>query len=133
MLSFSGLKTALKNKVIESPQLIKDHNHPLFWDLCASYQEAILQALILKLNVAQNIVGKDLPVVVGGGVAANSALRLKLPHAYFVDPLFCTDNAAMIAWQGVLNWNQRISHPACLSLDAKDHIINKKNLHQKKI
>ncbi len=102
--SFSGLKTALLHHVRQHgvPQ------GPALADLCASYQEAIVGALVQKaFRAARRL---QLPrVVLAGGVAANSRLRAAaLEKAAEYEDLqvivpavrLCTDNAAMIAVAG---------------------------------
>ena len=99
--------------------------------MCASYQEAIVSALKKKAKVAMNLVKDDLPLVVGGGVACNSRLRMifqqNFSQVHFVAPKFCTDNGAMIAHYGLLIKDQAISFPECLNLDAKSRFIDKKD------
>jgi N6-L-threonylcarbamoyladenine synthase len=126
-LSFSGLKTSLRNLLTLEPNLIPEKVN----DLCASYQEAIIKALCLKLSYA--IRGKEkLPIVVGGGVACNSSLREELrvryKNVHFVSPKFCTDNAAMIANYGRLISSEQVAFPACLDLDAKSRFFDKEDL-----
>jgi len=102
--SFSGLKTALLHHV-------KRHGVPqgrALADLCASYQEAIVSALVQKLFRAARTLQLD-RVVISGGVAANSRLRQAVAErAAEYEGLkvlipavrLCTDNAAMIAVAG---------------------------------
>jgi len=102
--SFSGLKTALLHHV-------RKHGLPqgqALHDLCASYQEAIVSALVQKLFRAARDLQLD-RVVLAGGVAANSRLRAAVAEraAAYDDmqvilppPRLCTDNAAMIAVAG---------------------------------
>jgi tRNA N6-adenosine threonylcarbamoyltransferase len=95
--SFSGLKTAVVNHVRRNPDVEVA-------DVAASFQAAVVDVLIAKLLRAAGATGVD-TVVIGGGVAANSALRTRLlddaEHAGLraVVPSLslCTDNAAMIA------------------------------------
>ena len=61
-------------------------------DLAASYQRAIVRALVERIEAA----GADRVAIVGG-VAANSELRAALPGAVAAPLALCTDNAAMIA------------------------------------
>ena len=74
-LSFSGVKTALRNFLEEHP----DRNFKIE-DVCASYQHAIIEALTRKLKVAIDIAfskyGYDLPIVVGGGVIGLELVRI---------------------------------------------------------
>jgi N6-L-threonylcarbamoyladenine synthase len=97
--SFSGLKTAvlrLVQQIEKSSQLL-----PVA-DIAASFQATVARSLTKKtLACAQNYGLKT--IVVGGGVAANSALREYLQkeaqdlQIYFPPLRWCTDNAAMIA------------------------------------
>ncbi len=91
-LSFSGLKTAVALEVKKSD--LSNSNQVLA--LAASAQEAILDALVEKLLQTQKLLGVT-TLVLTGGVACNSRLREKLPHAHFPIPKHCTDNAAMVA------------------------------------
>ncbi len=126
-LSFSGLKTSLRNLLHENPELLP-HRLP---DLCASYQRAIVEALGLKLSFAFKD-KEHLPLVVGGGVACNSkireSLRNKYQRTYFVSPQFCTDNAAMIANYARLISEEKVAYPKCLELDAKSRFYEKEEL-----
>jgi N6-L-threonylcarbamoyladenine synthase len=64
-------------------------------DLAASYQRAIVSALVQRTEDAAARIGAERIAVVGG-VAANSELRGSLPGAAFAPLALCTDNAAMI-------------------------------------
>ncbi|GEJ56850.1 tRNA (adenosine(37)-N6)-threonylcarbamoyltransferase complex transferase subunit TsaD [Anaeromyxobacter diazotrophicus] len=102
--SFSGLKTALLHHV-------RRHGVPEgkgLADLCASYQEAIVGALVHKLFRAARTY-QFRRVVLSGGVAANSRLRAAVAaraaeyedlEVFLPAPRLCTDNAAMIAVAG---------------------------------
>ncbi len=102
--SFSGLKTALLQHVrrqgVPEGQALSD--------LCASYQEAIVQALAQKLFRAARTLQLE-RVVLSGGVAANGRLREVVSaraaeyegmRVFVPPPRLCTDNAAMIAVAG---------------------------------
>jgi N6-L-threonylcarbamoyladenine synthase len=122
-LSFSGVKTSLRNFI--------DSNVPFVMEnVCASYQEAIVEALSRKLKKALEITGGKMPIVVGGGVACNSRLREILNDNYkdvhFVAPKFCTDNGAMIANYALRTFAHGIPFPECLSLDARGQFVSKK-------
>ncbi len=95
-LSFSGLKTALLYAVRD---LAPDELARRRADLAASYQRAIVQALVGRLEAAREATGLERLAVVGG-VAANSELRAALGGASFAPLALCTDNAAMIASAG---------------------------------
>jgi N6-L-threonylcarbamoyladenine synthase len=107
--SFSGLKTSLLYTVRKlSPQELEARRA----DLAASYQRAIVRALVMRLEEAG---GERLAVV--GGVAANSELRAALPDAALAPLALCTDNAAMIASAG--RYVDPVPYPDYLSLDAR--------------
>ena len=110
--SFSGVKTALLYAVRE---LKDDELARRRADLAASYQHAIVRALVERVHQAVKESGVQRVAVVGG-VAANSQLRNALPDA-FVAPLpLCTDNAAMIA--SAARWVEPLAPPDYLDLDA---------------
>lgn len=106
--SFSGLKTAVRqtaeNEAPLSPQTISD--------LCAAFQQTVTETIGLRIARAlerfrSEFAGIETPyLVVAGGVAANTAIRLRLEEeaarsgfCFAAPPLsLCTDNAAMIAW-----------------------------------
>jgi N6-L-threonylcarbamoyladenine synthase len=107
--SFSGLKTALLYRVRDLPP------HELAArraDLAASYQHAIVRALVERIEAA----GGDRVAVVGG-VAANSELRAALPDAALAPLPLCTDNAAMIA--SAARYADPVPYPDYLVLDAR--------------
>ena len=128
-MSFSGLKTSLANKVKELQPKPESQE---FYDICASYQEAITRALVKKAKIALEKLELKLPIVVGGGVACNSRLRQSFQEhfnrVHFVAPQFCTDNAAMVANYALLNHDRFIPYPQCLALDSKSRFISKEQL-----
>ena len=102
--SFSGIKTAFKNFITQhqttNPNFIQENIH----DICASIQDNLLNTLIHKLTIfieKENIN----TITIGGGVAANEELKLKLQHLsksknvniFIPQQQYCVDNAAMIA------------------------------------
>jgi N6-L-threonylcarbamoyladenine synthase len=110
--SFSGLKTALLYRVRDEPDADRA-------DLAASYQRAIVDALLIRLEQAIEREGLD-RVAIGGGVAANRELRERaaaLGVRVWVPPSeLCTDNAAMIA--GAARFGTPLQYPDYLDLDA---------------
>ena len=104
--SFSGLKTALLYAVRGLDAAELEHRRA---DLAASYQHAIVRALVERLEAT----GADCVAIVGG-VAANSELRASLPEAVAAPLRLCTDNAAMIASAA----RYSSVEPGYLSLDA---------------
>ncbi len=100
--SFSGLKTAVARYLERTPAYVRA-------DVAASFQEAIVDVLLLKALAACKSSGID-SLLIAGGVAANSRLRalaierceragirLRIPA-----PELCTDNGAMVAALGAL-------------------------------
>src|SRR5262249_36528362 len=83
--------------------------------LAASYQRAIVGALVGGLRAAVERTGLERTAVVGG-VAANSELRAVLPDAAFAPLALCTDNAAMIA--SCARFVEPLPYPRYLDLDA---------------
>jgi N6-L-threonylcarbamoyladenine synthase len=110
--SFSGLKTALLYAVRD---LGEEGLEARRADLAASYQGAIVRALVERVREAAERAGRDRIAIVGG-VAANSALRAALPDAAAAPLALCTDNAAMIA--SAARWTEPVPYPKYLALDA---------------
>lgn len=109
-LSFSGLKTALRY-LVRPPGSVGDSPPPsgrARADLAASFQQAVVDSILAKVELAIDRTGCR-EVVVGGGVAANTLLRESLEAfgrrrrvRVFIPPRsLCTDNAAMgaLAWE----------------------------------
>ncbi len=105
--SFSGLKTA----VATATASLREGGHPLtpeeLADLCASFQEAVIDVLVEKTLAAARR-HHHRRIALGGGVAANPRLRSAMTEAcadkglelFLPSPALCTDNAAMIALAG---------------------------------
>ena len=93
--SFSGVKTSLLYAIRDLGSGAQERSA----DLAASYQEAIVTALVRRLEQAVEVTGIE-RVAIGGGVAANGPLRERVGalgvewHA--PEMALCTDNAAMI-------------------------------------
>jgi N6-L-threonylcarbamoyladenine synthase len=111
--SFSGLKTALLYTV---QGLSPDELDRRRADLAASYQHAIVRALVERVEAADP--DRNCRIAVVGGVAANSELRTRLGEVDAVAaPLsLCTDNAAMIA--SAARYATPVLFPDYLDLDA---------------
>ena len=101
--SFSGLKTAVQTHV-------REHGVADLPDLCASFQEAVCDALTLRAVRAARAAGLR-SLVICGGVAANSRLRALAAERcaeegialHLPSPKLCTDNGAMIAMAGAVH------------------------------
>lgn len=102
--SFSGIKSAVLNYINHSEMKNEEINRA---DLVASFQNAVVDALVSRAIMAAKEYGCK-KLAVAGGVAANSALRAALENEckknditfYHPSPIFCTDNAAMIGSAG---------------------------------
>ena len=98
--SFSGLKSAVLNYINHAQMKGEEISVP---DLAASFQNAVVEALVSRAVLAAKEYGYE-KVALAGGVASNSALREAMEEAckkeklklYYPSPIFCTDNAAMI-------------------------------------
>ena len=118
--SFSGVKTALVYRVRE---LGPEETERRRADLAASYQRAITDQLVAKLERAARS-GEWPAIALGGGVAANAELRDRtealcgeLSLRMKLVPLsLCTDNAAMIA--SAARFTEPIPYPDYLDFDA---------------
>ena len=108
--SFSGLKTSVVNTVNRYHQ----KNLPVpREDICASFEKAVVEVLVEKTLLAarKNNHGT---VCLGGGVACNKSLRKQLAQRcvdnklqlHVPEPVFCTDNAAMVALAGFYRFKE---------------------------
>ena len=104
--SFSGLKTSL----LYFMDSFEESKKCTINDVAASYQNAIIDCLISKLQLAVEQTGIG-TITIAGGVAKNSVLRNKLkvvfPRKNIIFPHlnYCTDNAAMISYLGEIKFN----------------------------
>ena len=109
--SFSGIKTSLlyfvRDEIAKDPGFLEKNKE----DLCASFQKTLIDILMDKLIKAARATGIK-EVAIGGGVAANSALRERITvegakrgwNCYLPEFKFTTDNAAMIAVAGYFHY-----------------------------
>ena len=128
--SFAGLKTALARRVaLEREEsggaALTDERIAA---LASGFQEAVIRSLVSTTLRAAKEEGID-RVIITGGVAANSALRALLKSEaaarelqVFIPPFAnCTDNAAMIAYRGMLDFTAgRIAEPRFQSPYSRD-------------
>jgi N6-L-threonylcarbamoyladenine synthase len=114
--SFAGLKTSLLYRVRE---LSEAELAARAADLAASFQAAIVERLVERAERALLQTGLE-RLAVGGGVAANGALRHRLGQlgatVHVPERVLCTDNAAMIA--SAARFAERLPYPDYLTLDA---------------
>jgi N6-L-threonylcarbamoyladenine synthase len=118
--SFSGVKTALRYRIDELGQAAAQEH---LADICASYQRAVVDMLVERMERA--LEGAAWPAVaIGGGVAANSELRARVEEvcrerdlAFKLPPReLCTDNAAMIG--AAAAFQEPVPYPDYLGYDA---------------
>jgi N6-L-threonylcarbamoyladenine synthase len=113
--SFAGLKTALLYKTRE----VDASDRQVRANLAAAYQRAIVEALLRRVLRGLERSGRT-RLALGGGVAANAALRARLEELevelFLPPPELCTDNAAMIAAAALEG--EALSYPDYLGLDV---------------
>jgi len=129
--SFSGLKTAVRYLVekLEPPLPVND--------LAASFQATVARSLTKKTITCATDYGIN-TIALGGGVAANSALRQHLKAAaeaeniqvYFPPLKFCTDNAAMIACAAADHFQRGHISPLTLGVQSRLAITEVMKLYQ---
>jgi N6-L-threonylcarbamoyladenine synthase len=106
--SFSGLKTALRQAVADTPHLTPE----IAADYAAAFQAAVTDVLVDRTrNAIKTFIDRhgDGTLVLAGGVAANRAIRTALTGlagsaglaVAIPPPALCTDNAAMVAWAAI--------------------------------
>lgn len=106
--SFSGTKTAVINYLHKEKQ---KGNAVSAADVAASFQVAVVEVIVDKSILALRQTKSD-TLVLAGGVASNTFLRKSLQEAckkeriklYIPSPIFCTDNAAMVACAAYHKW-----------------------------
>ena len=121
--SFSGLKTSVRYLL---PKLAEV---PLA-DVCASFQEAVVDVLVTKTIRAAQTTGRRV-VAVSGGVSCNTRLREKLTAAcaqrglelLLAEPSLCTDNAAMIGYVASLRLAMGDTSPLTVEIDPNLRLV----------
>ena len=124
--SFSGLKTAVMNHCNQS----RAKNVALEIDtICSSFQEAVVEVLSEKAIAATKKSGTD-RLVLGGGVSANGRLRAYLQHRcqeesielFLSSAEYCTDNAAMIAFSGLMQFRSGAKNNVNDDVFSRSHL-----------
>lgn len=117
--SFSGLKTSLLYFVKKRPKKFIREN---LEDICASYQEAIVDSLLEKTIEAKEILGIE-KIAVVGGVSANERLREKFKEnfkeVYFPSKIYASDNACMVGIRAISLFKKGIK----TNLDASPYTV----------
>ena len=123
--SFSGLKTAVLyylNQFDDAERAAHIAEH--LADICASFQQAVIDMLLRVIKRAVRKTGiREVAVV--GGVSANRGLRGALEKLaadeqlklYIPSPRFCTDNAAMIGITAYFKHKQGLTSPLTLTAE----------------
>jgi N6-L-threonylcarbamoyladenine synthase len=122
--SFSGLKTSVRYLL---PKL-GDYS---IEDICASFQEAVVDVLAAKTVRAAISAGRKV-VAVSGGVSCNTRLREKLAFAcgksglelLLAEPGLCTDNAAMIGYAATLRLANGETSPLSTDIDPNLRLVS---------
>ena len=124
--SFSGLKTAVRYLL---PKLDLDAGSCLN-DVCASFQEAVVEVLVRKTVAAARERGRQL-IAVSGGVSCNSRLREKFTEACrensielkIAESSLCMDNAAMIAFVALEKLARGEASPLTAEIDPNLRLV----------
>jgi N6-L-threonylcarbamoyladenine synthase len=119
--SFSGLKTAVRYLL---PKLDRPLDGQLLADVCASFQQAVIDVLVDKIVRAAETSAVNL-VTLSGGVSCNSELCSQLERACDhggldfkpAPPWLSTDNAAMIAFAASLHLRRGTTSPVTQEID----------------
>ena len=117
--SFSGLKSAVINYLHNQEQAGREVNRS---DVAASFQRAVVDALVKQAVQAMQAMGYQ-KIVLAGGVSANKTLQNTLAQAMegigaqlvHPTPILCTDNAVMIACRGYFMYQAGIKSPLDLN------------------
>lgn len=120
--SFSGIKTAALRLIEETGM---SASHPRLTDFLASFEDAVVRALLDNLGLAAEK-SRPASLILGGGVARNSRLRHGFEElarssgyqAFVPSPGLCTDNAVMVAALGLVRLQAGTKKKAPLDLDA---------------
>ena len=121
--SFSGLKTAVR-------YLLPKLGGISLPDVCASFQEAVVDVLVAKTLRASETTGRRV-IALSGGVSCNTRLREKFRAAcaarglelLVAEPALCTDNAAMIGYVAALMLAHGETSPLSVDIDPNLRLV----------
>jgi len=121
--SFSGLKTSVRYLLPKLEEL----NLP---DLCASFQEAVVDVLVSKTLAAAKATRRTV-VAVSGGVSCNTRLRERFQETckrrkltlLVAEPWLCTDNAGMIGYVAALKLAHGENSPLTADIDPNLRLV----------
>ena len=124
--SFSGLKTAVRYLLPKLP----DRSDATLADVCASFQEAVVDVLVSKSLAAARAAGRK-TVAVSGGVSCNSRLRARMAEAcckaglelLVAEAALCTDNAAMIGYVALNRLARGVFSPLTADIDPNLRLV----------
>ena len=110
--SFSGVKSAVLNYINGCKMKGIEYSQT---DIAASFQEAVVDVLVQHTMLAAKNYNIS-KIAMAGGVASNKGLRAKMRtecekrgySLYYPDPIFCTDNAAMIGAAGYYEYRNGV-------------------------
>lgn len=120
--SFSGLKTFVFNKI----KKLNINDYKIKANIAYSFEKAIIDTLIIKTQRALEVT-KHKNLIISGGVSANKKLRFKFKEVFKKKKInifypsydLCTDNGAMIAYVGMLNFKKNKSFKFDLKINVK--------------
>lgn len=119
--SFSGLKTAVRNVVTQNSPV----STQLVADIAASFEQAIVETLVVKCRRALDQT-RTQTLVLSGGVAANRTLRQQMQRldcrVLYPPTELCTDNGSMIAFAGYQRLSAGYREPLAISAQARWNI-----------
>ncbi len=132
--SFSGIKTAVlyhlkRTGIIDEPGQKPVVDDKTLADICASFQQSVVDVLVRKTVAAAAHTGAR-HVAVAGGVSANSCLRKELSGGsngltVHTPPLeYCMDNGAMIAYTGWMKLKAGLTSPFDLPAVANLELVS---------
>lgn len=130
--SFSGIKTFTLTTVERETEITDE----IRADIAASFQQAMIDTLVIKCKRALKQTGAK-RLIIAGGVSANTLLRQELDkmvkreraELFYARPEFCTDNGAMIAYAGCKRLEAGQSTPLSISVRPRWPLIELESIN----